>query len=263
MKLLTVFHCLKNNLLFVNLSGFYSSRTLTIHYNWLFLWLLIQIVLTQKRGYLLLFVFPVRLVSLVFIVFFQVIINNILALMLTRPHHLQNSCQAPVQSKEVRLREEGGHGRQRILGQGLSHHITQPELREGQQSQAKERGASDPARHMKRRVVKTGLSWKHDEIFCIFTLLTCSIASREQVWTARPESDAQTWRQLTINPFQMGPSCQRQVLSRQFFTVLTRDRDPDAAKRSRSQTFQMSHSDVCPCCLWMETIVIIIVDVNV
>lgn len=87
---------------------------------------------------------------MVFIVFFQVIKNDILVLMLTCPHYLQDGCQATVQSREVWLREEGGHSRQRILGQGLSHHIAQPEVREGQEMQTKQRGATDPARHMKR-----------------------------------------------------------------------------------------------------------------
>lgn len=87
---------------------------------------------------------------MVFIVFSQVIKNDILVLMQTRPHHLQDGCQASVQSREVWLREEGGHGRQRILGQGLSHHIAQPEVRRGEEMQAKERGATDPAWHMKR-----------------------------------------------------------------------------------------------------------------
>lgn len=87
---------------------------------------------------------------MVFIILFQVIKNDILVPMLTCPHHLQDGCQASVQSREVWLREEGGHGRQRILGQGLSQHITQPEVRKGQEMQAKECGTTDPARHMKR-----------------------------------------------------------------------------------------------------------------
>lgn len=80
-------------------------------------------VLTQKQAYLLLYVFLVRLLIVVVIIFFQVIKNNILVLMLTRPHHLQDGCQASVQSREVWLREEGGHGCQGILAQGFSHYI--------------------------------------------------------------------------------------------------------------------------------------------
>lgn len=53
--------------------------------------------------YLLLFVFPVRLLTVVFIIFFQVIKNDIPVPMLTCPHHLQDGCQASVQSREVWL----------------------------------------------------------------------------------------------------------------------------------------------------------------
>lgn len=98
----------------------------------------------QGFGSLLLFAFPVGLLIAVFIVLMQVVVNDILVLMLTRPHRLQDGCQASVQSREVRLRQEGGHGRQRILGQGLSHHVTEPEVREGQEMEAEEAGATDP-----------------------------------------------------------------------------------------------------------------------
>lgn len=87
---------------------------------------------------------------MVFIVFVQIIKNDILVLMLTRLYRLQDGCQASIQSGEVWLRQEGGHSHQRILGQGLSHHIAQPEIREGQQMQAKEGGATDSGWHMKR-----------------------------------------------------------------------------------------------------------------
>lgn len=65
--------------------------------------------------------------------------------MLTGLHHLQDGRKASVQSREVWFREEGGHAGQRILAQRLPHDVTQSEAREGQEAQAEEGGATDPA----------------------------------------------------------------------------------------------------------------------
>ena len=76
---------------------------------------------------------------------FQVVVNHISVAVLTGLHHLQDGGEASVQSREMCFREEGGHACQGILDQRLPHDITQTEAREGQETQAEEGGATDPA----------------------------------------------------------------------------------------------------------------------
>lgn len=78
------------------------------------------------------------------IVSFHVVVNDITVLVLTRLHHLQDGCKAPVQGREVWFGQQGGHGCQRVLSQGLPHDVTQAETRERQETQAEEGGATNP-----------------------------------------------------------------------------------------------------------------------
>lgn len=78
------------------------------------------------------------------IVSLYVIVNDIIMLFLTRLHHLQNFCKAPVQRGQMWFWEERGHSWQRILSQRFPHDVAQSEIRQRQQTQAEEGGATDP-----------------------------------------------------------------------------------------------------------------------
>ena len=78
-----------------------------------------------------------------FSVFLFIIVEDIVMVVLTGVHCLQDSCQAAVQSLEMLLRQERSHRHQRVLGQGLTHDVTQTELQEGQETQALQRGDTD------------------------------------------------------------------------------------------------------------------------
>lgn len=95
---------------------------------------------TMRQIYNLLFCSSV----VVFIISFQVVVNDLFVVILTGLHRLQEGGKASVQSGEVWFREEGGHACQRILGQRVPHDITQTKAGEGQEAQAEEGGATDP-----------------------------------------------------------------------------------------------------------------------
>ena len=96
----------------------------------------------------------VRLLNVSLLVSFQVIVDDITALILTGMHHLEDGGKASVQSREVWFRQEGGHASQRILSQRLPQDITQAEAREAQEAQAEEGGATNPTRGMESEITK-------------------------------------------------------------------------------------------------------------
>lgn len=95
------------------------------------------------------------LLIVIFIIVSQVIVNDIFVVMLTGLHHPKDGREASVQGREVGLGQERGNARERILGQRLSHDITQTEVRGGQEVQAKEGGATDPVHASEAQEVVT------------------------------------------------------------------------------------------------------------
>lgn len=81
-----------------------------------------------------------------FIVVSQVIVKDVLVVLLAGLHRLQDGGEAPVQGREVGFGQERGNSRQRVLGKGLSHDVTQAEVGRGQEVQPEEGGVTDPAR---------------------------------------------------------------------------------------------------------------------
>lgn len=79
-----------------------------------------------------------------FIVVSQVIVKDVLVVLLAGLHRLQDGGEAPIQGREVGFGQERGNSRQRVLGQGLSHDVTQAEVGRGQEVQPEEGGVTDP-----------------------------------------------------------------------------------------------------------------------
>lgn len=67
---------------------------------------------------------------------FPVVVNDVIVVLLAGLHHLQDGCEASVQSRQVGFGEDGGHGGQGVTEQRLPHDVTQTEGREGQEAQA-------------------------------------------------------------------------------------------------------------------------------
>lgn len=81
-----------------------------------------------------------------FLVVFQVIVQDVLVVLQAGLHRLQDKGEAPVQGSEVGLGQERGDSRQRVLGEGLSHDVTQAEAGGGQEVQSQVGGLADPVR---------------------------------------------------------------------------------------------------------------------
>lgn len=108
---------------------------------------------------------------------------------------------------------------------------------------------------------------KWNILFCF----TCNTAAKEPEWSAHPESDDQTWKtwrdlyKICIKVFTRAFGCHKSLhnslllilMSQQMLMVLTPVRCPDAAEKSDCRISRTFHSDVCPCCLWMKSILVL------